>query len=223
MIKMKIQCAYCKRHACVLDAKKRPENCPKDTHAEVLEKANDLYNSNPEIREMTKNAAIVEASGYREWPRLKDTVEFARLMGYKKIGLATCVGLIKETEAVSKILENYGFDVYSIMCKTGSVPKDLHQVPKEFQITSKTGYMIGFVACNPVGQALLLNECGTDLNVIIGLCVGHDAVFSKFSKAPVSTLIAKDRANSHNPAGVLNNYYWQKYFQKDIAEQKSKK
>ncbi|MHA1298092.1 MAG: DUF1847 domain-containing protein [Candidatus Helarchaeota archaeon] len=220
---MKPQCGYCKRLACVLDAKRRPENCPRDTHSEVLENARKIYKTDPEIREMTKNAAIVEASGYREWPRLKDTIEFAKLMGYKKLGLATCVGLLKETEAVSRILEKYGFDVYSIMCKTGSVPKDVHNVPKEFQITSKTGYMIGYVACNPVGQALILNECQTDLNIIIGLCVGHDAVFTKYSKAPVTTLIAKDRANSHNPVGVLNNYYWGKYFQQDAAKQKSKK
>ncbi|MHA1377915.1 MAG: DUF1847 domain-containing protein [Candidatus Helarchaeota archaeon] len=220
---MKIQCAYCKRLACVLDAKKRPGNCPRDNYPETLEKAREIYQKEDYIRKMTKNAAIVEATGYREWPRLKDTIEFSKLMGYKKIGLANCVGLLKETKAVAKILENYGFDVYSVMCKTGSFPKDLHEVPKEFQITSKTGYMIGYVACNPVAQALLLNECETDFNVIVGLCVGHDAVFTKFSKAPVTTLIAKDRANSHNPAGVLNNYYWGKYFQKDIAEQKSKK
>ncbi|NVM01897.1 MAG: DUF1847 domain-containing protein [Candidatus Helarchaeota archaeon] len=220
---MKIQCAYCKRLACLLDAKRRPENCPREINDNILEEAKKIYESEPQIREMTKNAAIVEASGYREWPRLKDTIEFAKLMKFQKIGLACCVGLLKETEEVAKILENYGFDIYSIMCKTGSVPKDLHEVPKEFQMTSQTGYMIGYVACNPVAQALLLNEYGTDFNIIIGLCVGHDAVFTKYSKAPVTTLIAKDRANSHNPVGVLNNYYWGKYFIKDAAEQKSKK
>ena len=218
-----MKCAFCNRLACVTDSKRRPSNCPRETHNEVLDEAKRIYESELEIREMTKNAAIVEASGYREWPRLKDTIEFAKLMNYNKIGLACCVGLINETAEVAKILENYGFEVYSIMCKTGSVKKDDHEVPKEYQMTSKTGYMIGFVACNPVGQAYLLNECDTDFNIIIGLCVGHDSVFTKYSKAPVSTLIAKDRANSHNPVGVLNNYYWQKYFQKDIAAQKSNK
>ena len=35
----------------------------------------------------------------------------------------------------------------------------------------------------------ILNEVGTDLNVIVGLCVGHDIAFTQHSKAPVTTLI----------------------------------
>ena len=220
---MKPNCLNCKRFSCISGSKRKPENCTMDNYADPLAEAKKIYEENDKTREMTKNAAIVEATGYREWPRLKDTVEFAKLMHYTKIGIAYCVGMKDEAKAVVKILEQYGFDIYPIMCKSGSVKKDEHDVPKEFQIVSKTGLMIGDVACNPVGQALILNECKTDFNVIVGLCVGHDAVFTKYSKAPVSTLIAKDRANSHNPAGVLNNYYWGKYFQKDITKQQSKK
>ena len=62
----------------------------------------------------------------------------------------------------------------------------------------------------PVGQAMLLNEAGTDLNVVVGLCVGHDSLFFRHSKAPVTVLIAKDRVTGHNPAAVLytsHSYY----------------
>lgn len=217
---MIINCANCNRLACLLDNKKRPENCPRETSSEILEEVKNIYEKETLIKEMAKNAAIVEAKGYMHWPRLKDTIEFAKLMNYKKIGLAFCIGLQTEAAEVSKILEKYGFEIHSILCKTGSLPKDAHDIPKEYQMASKTGYMIGFVACNPVAQALLLNECGTEFNIIIGLCVGHDAVFTKYSNAPVTTLIAKDRATSHNPASVLYTYYWQKWFQKDVAEQK---
>ena len=59
------------------------------------------------------------------------------------------------------------------------------------------------VMCNPAGQADLLNRAGTDLNIICGLCVGHDAVFTARSEAPVTTLIAKDRVLAHNPAAAV--------------------
>ncbi|HHE07716.1 MAG TPA: DUF1847 domain-containing protein, partial [Chlorobaculum parvum] len=64
--------------------------------------------------------------------------------------------------------------------------------------------------CNPVLQARLMNEHGTGLNVIIGLCVGHDSLFTKHSDAPVTTLIVKDRVLGHNPAAALytsGSYY----------------
>ncbi len=58
-------------------------------------------------------------------------------------------------------------------------------------------------ACNPIAQAEILNAVGTDLNVIVGLCVGHDALFTKHSRAPVTTLVVKDRVTGHNPVAVL--------------------
>jgi uncharacterized metal-binding protein len=61
--------------------------------------------------------------------------------------------------------------------------------------------------CNPVGQAMMLNEAGTELNIICGLCVGHDAIFSMVSRAPVTTLIAKDRVLAHNPIGAVYSPY----------------
>ena len=50
----------------------------------------------------------------------------------------------------------------------------------------------------------------TDLNVLVGLCVGHDALFIKYSEAPVTTLVAKDRVLGHNPVAALyetHSYY----------------
>lgn len=64
--------------------------------------------------------------------------------------------------------------------------------------------------CNPILQAKILNNEKTDLNVVIGLCVGHDSLFYKYSDALTTTLITKDRVLAHNPAGALyqtNTYY----------------
>lgn len=57
--------------------------------------------------------------------------------------------------------------------------------------------------CNPIGQASLLNEQKTEFNVAIGLCVGHDSLFYRYSDAPVTTLVAKDRVLAHNPCGAI--------------------
>ena len=64
--------------------------------------------------------------------------------------------------------------------------------------------------CNPAGQAALLNRVETELNILCGLCVGHDAIFAKESNAPVTTFIAKDRVLAHNPAGAVYSQYLRK-------------
>ena len=61
-----------------------------------------------------------------------------------------------------------------------------------------------------MAQALLLAEAGTQLNVVIGLCVGHDSLFFMNSVAPVTVLVAKDRVLGHNPVAALytaHSYY----------------
>jgi uncharacterized metal-binding protein len=185
-------------------------NCPMRHKEEIEEEALYLYTSDENIKASTKVASIVEAEGYIEWPRLKDTIEYVKRMNYKKIGLAFCIGLLEEARKIAKILESAQFKVFSVCCKTGSLKKTDLGIPKEYTMMSKTGYTIGWISCNPVAQALLLNDCETDLNLIVGLCVGHDITFTQLSKAPVSTLIAKDRSSPHNPALILYSRYGDK-------------
>ncbi len=64
--------------------------------------------------------------------------------------------------------------------------------------------------CNPIGQALVLNKEKTDLNIILGLCIGHDILFTQHSAAPVTTLAVKDRVLAHNPLGALYSGYYLK-------------
>jgi len=210
-----MNCANCKKIACLVGGKKTPPDCPMEKYPKIYKNARAIYNS-PEVKKMALNAGIVEATGYIEWPRLKDTIEYATLMDYKKIGLAFCIGLLKEAQKTQEILQNYGFEVFSILCKTGGFTKsEIGNLPEEFQMKSKTGYNIGFVSCNPVGQALLLNEIKTDFNIIVGLCVGHDTLFIKYSEAPVTVFIAKDRRLAHNPAAALYTFYSDQFFKRD--------
>ena len=64
--------------------------------------------------------------------------------------------------------------------------------------------------CNPKAQAKYLNEHGVELFVSAGLCVGHDALFSKACDGPVTTLVVKDRVLGNNPMAVVYSGYWKK-------------
>ncbi len=66
--------------------------------------------------------------------------------------------------------------------------------------------------CNPIFQAESLNEAKVDLNVLLGLCVGHDALFFQHSKIPTTVLAVKDRVTGHNPLAAIYNAdsYYQK-------------
>jgi len=60
---------------------------------------------------MAHAAALVEARGYMRWTRVEETVEFARLMGFKKLGIACCVGLRREGAIMENILKENQFEV----------------------------------------------------------------------------------------------------------------
>ena len=69
---------------------------------------------------------------------------------------------------------------------------------------------VGINMCNPILQARHLNRLGTELNIVVGLCVGHDSMFYKYSEALTTTLVAKDRVTGHSPAAPLyqlDGYY----------------
>jgi uncharacterized metal-binding protein len=155
---------------------------------------------------MACTSARVESGGYGVWPRIREVMEFARMSGFNKLGLAFCVGLRKEAAEVNRIFENNGFTVASVMCKTGSRPKEELGLRDDEKVRPGQSEAM----CNPVVQALLLNKEQTDLNILLGLCVGHDTIFIKHSKAPITVLAVKDRATGHNPmAAIYAGHYFQ--------------
>ncbi|QLC50718.1 DUF1847 domain-containing protein [Methanolobus zinderi] len=155
--------------------------------------------------ESMKVSASIEARYYMQKTRLEELILYARDMGYEKLGLAFCVGLEKEARTIQKILES-DFEVFSVCCKVSGTDKGEYGLerlrPENFDPT-----------CNPIIQADILKNKGTQLNIIIGLCIGHDILFTQHSAAPVTTLIVKDRVLAHNPAGAIySNYYLKKRF-----------
>jgi len=176
------------------------------------EKMDDIFEryGEPENHDFYINSTAIEGKGYCQWPRLKETVEFCRSMGYQKIGIAFCKGLHKEARVVSALFRREGFQVVSIICKTGGFLKESAGIPREAKIDPDRQEIM----CNPIAQAEFLNSQKTDFNVEIGLCVGHDSMFYKYSDAMVTTLIAKDRVLAHNPCGAI--YCADGYFKERI-------
>ncbi len=133
-------------------------------------------------------------------------MHFARRIGAGHLGIACCVGLKREARLAAEIFEAGGFQVSCVICKAGRVPKEDIGLSDDEKIRPGQFETL----CNPIAQARLLAAAGTGLNVVIGLCVGHDSLFFKHSEAPVTVLIAKDRVTGHNPAAALytsHSYY----------------
>lgn len=187
---MKADCAHCKDKECY-DGK--------DCYG-LADRARKAYEGY-DLKSMMVSGRI-EAEHYMKKTRLEELVIYARDMGMRKLGIAFCVGLSVEARIVSDFLAKEGFEVHSVCCKNCGIDKTELGVVKLHADKEKEA------VCNPIGQAMCLAECGTEMNIIVGLCVGHDMLFTKHSKAPVTTFIVKDRVLAHNPAGAIYSRYY---------------
>lgn len=199
-------CVDCGTQNCKYKDRTYPDFCPtlhlKEADREwALERYDEGRN-----REIMIASAEVEYEGYCQWTRVEEIMAFARKINARRIGIANCVGLLNEARIFARILRDNGFEPYTVICKVAGQAKSSMGIPKECE-------QIGASMCNPILQARLLNEAKTDLNVVIGLCVGHDSLFYKYSDAYVTTLVTKDRVTGNNPAATLytaNTYYRKK-------------
>lgn len=200
-----IQCSYCKKKRCFVgDLSQAPAFCPSRARAEVLEDARKKL-EDPENRAMAQDVARTWKE-YGKLTRVEETIQYARYRGFRKLGLAFCVGLAQEAELLTNLLINEGFDVCSACCMCGAMSSDDVELPPEDKISPDAWQPM----CNPIGQAALLDGEGVELNILLGLCVGDDTLFIKHSRAPVTVLAVKDRVLAHNPLGALytaRNFY----------------
>ncbi len=195
-------CADCSVLACRARLEdKYPEFClSKHVDHELLDQVMEIYRTDEELGEIARTSACIEGEFYGKLTRVEETIEFMQRMGYRKIGIASCVGLMRETGIFTKILRAKGFEVYTVGCKIGAVDKTEIGVPNEKKLNGGCGHES---MCNPVMQAKALAAEGTEFNIVIGLCVGHDTLFLRYSEAPTTVMIVKDRVLGHNPVQAL--------------------
>jgi len=203
------QCAKCPLKPCYRDPEaKKPAFCPMIVYPEIVKESMREY-ENEFIKNIHRFSTLIEKEGYGFWPRVREVVELCKRLNIRRVGVAFCIGLSEEASKLDKVLESWGLDVYSIGCKCGSIDKTWIGLEEKDKLKPGLHESI----CNPVLQAMVLNHVGTELNVVVGLCVGHDTIFMRYSKAPIVYLIAKDRATGHSPAAPL---YSLNYFSKRI-------
>jgi uncharacterized metal-binding protein len=197
------------------DGKSLP-NCPTQNGQELLRVSQEEYKK-PDVLKFAKQASIQEAEGYshRELgydfvrpakPRILEIIEFSKKMKYTRIGLAFCAGLVKEAKVVDRLFSSHGLDLTSVICKVGRVPKEAIGLQDDQKIA--VGCFESM--CNPILQAMVLNDAKTQFNVLLGLCVGHDSLFLQHAKAPCTVLAVKDRLLGHNPLAAIylvDGYY----------------
>lgn len=110
---MKCDCANCPTHACYT----KGVNCT----GVLLEAVKEAYTE--EELKLMQAAAYVEGTFYSNICRLQETAEFAKAMGYKKLGMSFCIGLNAEARYIAKYFKQQGFEFYSVCCKNCSFPK----------------------------------------------------------------------------------------------------
>jgi uncharacterized metal-binding protein len=215
---MEISCVKCKivDKICRRPDGHGPKFCPTLTKKEIVERALDEYDK-PEIKEFARQASIQEGEcyAYRDRkpyvmhpskPRIVEIMEFAEKMGHKRLGIAYCGGVTHEAGLLNEVLEKNGFDVIAVSCKLGGIPKERIGLKDEEKINIGNHESM----CNPIAQALVLNDAKTDFNIMLCLCVGHDSLFLRYVEAPTTVFAAKDRVTGHNPLAALytaNSYY----------------
>ena len=214
-------CARCpykiSERLCRDEQGRAPDRCPTANLQELTGQSLDEYRNHGAIHEFAKQASIQEASGYGNRdqgyehvrpikPRIEEIIEFAERMNYRRLGIAFCIGLRKEAQAVEKLIGSRGFEMVTVLCKVGRSSKEIIGLDRADQIDDSKDEAM----CNPILQAMVLNREKTDFNILLGLCVGHDSLFFKYSDALCTVLAVKDRLLGHNPLAAvynLDSYY----------------
>ncbi len=168
------ECAKCPVYVCLVgDREHGPEACP--MHYD-FPPAGELYD-NPEVRNIARVAALVEATGYRRWRRAEEIMEFSTRLGFHRLGVVFCNDMANIANLYIDVLKANGFETVA----AGNQDRE----------------------CDPVASAELCNDRGTQLNVLLGMHVGHDSLFIGHSNAWVTSLVVRDRFLVHNPVGAL--------------------
>jgi len=202
-------CDQCKVNHCFEGYKNgKPSYCPAVANPDILESIPDKY-LKPEVAKFHLAISRLQdrqkTSGI-EMSRIQESIEYAKELKVKKVGLAVCNTMLWQATEFAKLMRLAGLEPCTVNCMAGGMTQEETGIPEEWTVAP----------CNPVLQAEILNKEGTEFNFIYGLCVGHDTLFIQHSKAPVSVVVVKDRVTVNNPGAVLSSFYhrnklWMEY------------
>jgi uncharacterized metal-binding protein len=189
-------CAHCATAGSFKgDVSRMPRTCPTRTHAAVATDVSGYLTDERQALMRAADATPFQPDGSLR-NRVQEVAHYAHGRGMRRIGVAFCVSLLKESQELARQLEAEGLETELVCCRVGAVDHDAIHLPK--------AHPERFAAiCNPVAQARLLNERKVDLVAQVGLCVGHDLVLQEECDAPITTMVVKDRALDHHTVTAL--------------------
>lgn len=129
---------------------------------------------------------MLKAAKAKNKSRLQELIDYVKISGFKKLGIANCKGVQEYAEKLVEKLRAEGFDVVDVNCKESGL--------EGCDICDE----LSGPCCDPISQADFLNAQNTDFNINVGLCLGHGLLFQKYSKAEVTTFLVKSFAHKHN-------------------------
>ena len=103
---------------------------------------------------MARAAAQIEGRYYCTKTRVEETVLFIKEIGAKKVGIATCFGLINEAKIFAKILQKNGIEYVSVVCQVGGEDKANMGLAPEDTISKMR------IRDRPLGAALAIIQIG---------------------------------------------------------------
>ena len=189
-------CSVCVTAACLRgDADRMPPACPTRTRAEVARDTLPYADA-----AMRNEMSVADSAPFADDGSLRNRVEelafYAKAQGFRRIGIAFCVSLIKEAQQLGRLLREQDLETELVCCRVGAIDYD--------EIGLKKAQSDRFAAiCNPVAQARLLNARSVNLVAQVGLCIGHDLILQRECDAPVTTLVVKDRVFDHHTIRAL--------------------
>ena len=142
-------CVDCGTQNCKYQNRTYPEFCP-TTHLkeEDLQWALERYDE-PCNHDIMVASAEVEYEGYCQWTRVQEIMEFARKIGARKIGIAHCIGLIREARIFARILQANGFEPLAVICKVAGKAKSSIGIPQACES----------IGANPSGRPCATPSC----------------------------------------------------------------
>jgi uncharacterized metal-binding protein len=179
-----LDCLSCKDRVCL-----RGEKC----HLALMGKGDDLSGEQLQILQLMDSITHKHEG---KLCRLAELVSFCLEMKYERVGIAFCIELLKQAEIVTAVLRRF-FEVFPVCCQV--VSSQGKEVLPEDRAGAAQIRPPGRIRCNPVAQAEILNRADTDLNVMLGLSLGADCLFTQESRAPVTTLFVKDKSVEDDP------------------------
>jgi uncharacterized metal-binding protein len=169
----------------------------------MVEETVALYQNDDEDKLWMQASEKVKADIGFDITRIESIIGFARYIGAKKIGVVSCSTTLQEAAAFCRIMEAKGFSYTSVICKVGGREKDEIGIPGK-QTAGRFRAM-----CNPILQAKFLEKEKTDLNVMMGLCVGHDTPLFQIYQDPHHGIVHEgpgDRKQCVQPLYLLDSF-----------------